>query len=559
MHPAVVKLESDLAYTLSMVQDCMTLLTKVDTKPSEISQLCHFFRFATGRLRPLIESGVLDSLAEELFETTLRVNDKVSEALEAAQVIFPDYFDIILTSKMKQYQLWLSDGYIDDSSIHRVDVTNSTEGTTAHETHKRKRSSSEVSGDGDTDGGSSGGYVYRLRLECTIGSSDKFYELALEGAEVRIRYGRRGSQGVLSVKSFGSVSQARDFMETTAEAKRRKGYVDAIDSDVGSASSPPGRVVGVYSSSSSAAPAMSSLVQHVAPVPIATTPTSSIAPTIIPSPSASGDSSVIYLVCTERGSDKFYEIRQNGTRVKLSYGRRGSQGVSSVKQFGSIADAKKFMDTTAQSKRRKGYSDSTPTDDDDEGRDTHATSVPSKLVASPAGNIGSAASSSSSSSSSANQTSGTEVDDGATDLERLERGERVFVKGSSALPYTLKKFNGGYSCTCMGWKFHIKNRGIQCCTCKHLRELRGDAAEDARCSVGGPPAASGSAAGSGSSTSRRVGTSSASNGAKNLAITKKISLAQKWTGGSVDLKLYAMSEVRLCDMQANFMILFYCL
>ena len=28
-------------------------------------------------------------------------------------------------------------------------------------------------------------------------------------------------------------------------------------------------------------------------------------------------------------------------------------------------------------------------------------------------------------------------------------GHRVFVQGSSKLPYTLKKFNGGYSCTCM--------------------------------------------------------------------------------------------------------------
>jgi hypothetical protein len=81
-----MKLESDLAYTLSMVQDCMALLSTVDTKPSDVSKLCHFFRFAAGRLRPLIESGVLDSLSEELYETTLSVNDKVSEALEAAQV-----------------------------------------------------------------------------------------------------------------------------------------------------------------------------------------------------------------------------------------------------------------------------------------------------------------------------------------------------------------------------------------------------------------------------------------------------------------------------------------
>ncbi len=38
----------------------------------------------------------------------------------------------------------------------------------------------------------------------------------------------------------------------------------------------------------------------------------------------------------------------------------------------------------------------------------------------------------------------------------------VSTLGSSALPYTLKKFNGGYSCTCQGWIMQINVKGERC-------------------------------------------------------------------------------------------------
>jgi predicted DNA-binding WGR domain protein len=450
-----------------------------------------------------------------------------------------------------QYQLWLSDGYIDDSSIPTIDLSHSTNDTSASASHKRKRGSpalhddNDGSGNNGDDDASSAGYVYRLRLECTIGSSDKFYELELEGAEVRIRYGRRGSQGVLAVSSFGSVVEAREFMETTAEGKRRKGYVDCIDSDVGTATarSPQAmsaaRSVGESASRATASPTRP-LARTRAPRVTATAVSSSISSSASSDSGSGGD--VIYLVCTEGGSDKFYEIRVSGTRVKLSYGRRGSQGVSTVKQFGSSDEAKKFAQTTAKAKRRKGYSDSSPDGDDEDGNDEAGPVMP---IASRRVADGTPSNSSLGGGQQSSAVDSNAADDGATDLDRLERGERVFVKGSSALPYTLKKFNGGYSCTCMGWKLHIKKRGINCCSCKHLRELRGEAAEDARCAAGGPPPGG---SGASASSSRGSASSSSSGGAKNLAIPKKISLAQKWTG-SIDLTLYAMSEVCIQRMK----------
>jgi hypothetical protein len=52
------------------------------------------------------------------------------------------------------------------------------------------------------------------------------------------------------------------------------------------------------------------------------------------------------------------------------------------------------------------------------------------------------------------------------------------MKGSGAKPYVLKNTGGVYSCTCPAWR--NQSVAIERRTCKHLRKLRGDAAEEAR-------------------------------------------------------------------------------
>jgi DNA ligase-1 len=60
----------------------------------------------------------------------------------------------------------------------------------------------------------------------------------------------------------------------------------------------------------------------------------------------------------------------------------------------------------------------------------------------------------------------------------LRDGESVEMKGSGAKPYVLKNVGGVYSCTCPAWR--NQSTAIERRTCKHLRKLRGDAAEEAR-------------------------------------------------------------------------------
>lgn len=76
----------------------------------------------------------------------------------------------------------------------------------------------------------------------------------------------------------------------------------------------------------------------------------------------------------------------------------------------------------------------------------------------------------------------------------LMDGESVEMQGSGSKPYVLQNNGGVYSCTCPAWR--NQSIGIERRTCKHLRKLRGDAAEEAR--LGGalpakPAAASGDA------------------------------------------------------------------
>ncbi len=69
----------------------------------------------------------------------------------------------------------------------------------------------------------------------------------------------------------------------------------------------------------------------------------------------------------------------------------------------------------------------------------------------------------------------------------LNDGESVEMKGSGAKPYVLKNVGGVYSCTCPAWR--NQSTAIERRTCKHLRKLRGDAAEDARIGLDAPPVA----------------------------------------------------------------------
>jgi len=68
----------------------------------------------------------------------------------------------------------------------------------------------------------------------------------------------------------------------------------------------------------------------------------------------------------------------------------------------------------------------------------------------------------------------------------LTDGEMVEMKGSGSKPYQLRNIGGVYSCSCPAWR--NQSVPIERRTCKHLRKLRGDAAEEARIGAAVPAA-----------------------------------------------------------------------
>lgn len=67
----------------------------------------------------------------------------------------------------------------------------------------------------------------------------------------------------------------------------------------------------------------------------------------------------------------------------------------------------------------------------------------------------------------------------------LRDGESIDVPGSNGAVYTIKNVGGVYACNCMAWR--TQSAAVDRRTCKHLRRLRGDAAEDARVGLRAAP------------------------------------------------------------------------
>jgi DNA ligase-1 len=60
----------------------------------------------------------------------------------------------------------------------------------------------------------------------------------------------------------------------------------------------------------------------------------------------------------------------------------------------------------------------------------------------------------------------------------IEDGGQVSVQGSGSTPYVLRNTGGVYSCSCPAWR--NQSVAIEKRTCKHLRKVRGDEAENQR-------------------------------------------------------------------------------
>lgn len=143
-------------------------------------------------------------------------------------------------------------------------------------------------------------------------------------------------------------------------------------------------------------------------------------------------------------SAKFWEIDRDGTEVRTRWGRLGTDGQSTAKEYATEAKAEAALHAQIGKKTAKGYV---------EAGAGVAASTPSASVTPTA------------------QAS----EEGRNDLSD---GEQVVVPGSGSRTYTLRNTGGVYSCSCPAWR--NQSVAIDGRTCKHLRRFRGEAAEEAR-------------------------------------------------------------------------------
>ena len=64
----------------------------------------------------------------------------------------------------------------------------------------------------------------RRRFQFVEGTSSKFWEIQIRGAETVVRFGRIGSDGQASVKTFPDATAAAKFAEKVIREKLAKGY-----------------------------------------------------------------------------------------------------------------------------------------------------------------------------------------------------------------------------------------------------------------------------------------------------------------------------------------------
>jgi predicted DNA-binding WGR domain protein len=66
----------------------------------------------------------------------------------------------------------------------------------------------------------------KRRFEFVAGTSDKFWEIDVKGNEVLVRFGRNGTNGQSSTKSFGDDAAAKKHADKLIAEKIAKGYVE---------------------------------------------------------------------------------------------------------------------------------------------------------------------------------------------------------------------------------------------------------------------------------------------------------------------------------------------
>ncbi len=157
------------------------------------------------------------------------------------------------------------------------------------------------------------------RYEFSEGSSNKFWEIKLDGSSFTTTYGKIGASGATTIKTWKDAAQAKLEYDKLVADKTKKGYA---------------LVGGKAAPKTAAAPAKAAKPAKPAKQP------------------ANGKR---YFELVDGSSSKFWEAGVDGTTLKTRHGKIGATGQIVIKEFSSKPDATAAMDKLVAEKTKKGY------------------------------------------------------------------------------------------------------------------------------------------------------------------------------------------------------------
>ena len=187
------------------------------------------------------------------------------------------------------------------------------------------------------------------RYEFSEGTSNKFWEITLEGASFTTRYGKIGTDGQVTLKEFDSPDKAKKEYEKLVAEKEKKGY--ELVSGGGKAA--PAKAAAPPPAKKAAKPSFDDEGDDEdAPPKAKAAPAKAAAPAPAKK-AASGGARRFEFV--EGTSSKFWEIQLEGSSFTTRYGKIGTDGQVTLKEFDSADKAQKEYDKLVAEKTKKGY------------------------------------------------------------------------------------------------------------------------------------------------------------------------------------------------------------
>jgi predicted DNA-binding WGR domain protein len=186
------------------------------------------------------------------------------------------------------------------------------------------------------------------RYEFSEGSSNKFWEINLSGKSFTTTYGKIGTSGQTTIKQWKSEAEAKKEYEKLVSEKTKKGY-QLVGGGGG------GRAAADDDDDEDDDDDKPATKKKVATKVAVAKPAAKAPAKPAGKPAGSDKAAPRYFEFVEGTSNKFWEIKLDGNSVRTRYGKIGTGGQQTLKEFDSSDKANKEYDKLVGEKTKKGY------------------------------------------------------------------------------------------------------------------------------------------------------------------------------------------------------------